>query len=263
MSEGPGTRPGVLIPMRLSSHRLPKKGLLEICGRPVLEHLVDRIRCARIPEVIVLCTTTDPFDDELARAAERLGIAVFRGSVQDVLVRLRDAAMHYGIDPIVEVDGDDLLCDPEFIDRSLERIMASGADYVTFQGLPLGVAPRAVRLEAIQAACRDKPTDDTSTGPFLLLTQNPRYRVETISVEPHPGPGGRLRLTLDYPEDFALFREIFTRLYRPDHVFSLKEVLALADSEPQLLAINGHLDAQYWARFHAKTRGTTAHLSGG
>src|SRR5215213_2123633 len=100
----------VVITARLGSSRLPGKMLRDLRGRPVLEHVVDRMRLARRPEEIVLATTREPEDDALEAAARELGIAVFRGPTEDVLVRWRDAALEHRADMIVGCDGDDVLC---------------------------------------------------------------------------------------------------------------------------------------------------------
>ena len=61
-------RIGALIPVRLSSERLPGKALMEFSGRPVLWHLLDRVAASRFVDVqdIVVCTTLDSDDDPLA-----------------------------------------------------------------------------------------------------------------------------------------------------------------------------------------------------
>jgi spore coat polysaccharide biosynthesis protein SpsF len=49
------------------------------------------------------------------------------------------------------------------------------------------------------------------------------------------------RLTVDEPEDVRLMEEIFARLARPGHVVTAREVVALLDAHPELVALNAHL----------------------
>ena len=70
----------------MGSSRLPGKVLAPIAGRSILAHCVERLRAARVGEVIV-ATTTRPDDDGVAAEAERLGVTVVRGAVDDVLGR--------------------------------------------------------------------------------------------------------------------------------------------------------------------------------
>ena len=53
--------------------------------------------------------------------------------------------------------------------------------------------------------------------------------------------------TLDWPEDLALIREIYKRLYVPGQVFHLRDVMGLLRREPELLEINRHLVEAYEA----------------
>src|SRR5438876_12351415 len=103
---------GLFIPVRLDSSRLPGKALLEIMGKPVIQHLVERLKLASSPDLIVICTSIDPADDPLVRVADESGVRVFRGSKEDLLERYRQAALKNRVDLIVSVDGDDILVDP-------------------------------------------------------------------------------------------------------------------------------------------------------
>jgi spore coat polysaccharide biosynthesis protein SpsF len=52
---------------------------------------------------------------------------------------------------------------------------------------------------------------------------------------------GALRLTVDTPEDLALVRAIFERLYPQDHGFGLGEIAALLREHPEIRALNAHV----------------------
>lgn len=58
-----------------------------------------------------------------------------------------------------------------------------------------------------------------------------------------------IRITLDYPEDLKLMREIYDRLYVPGKVIKLKDILDLIDREPALAEINKGVQEKYWKRF--------------
>ena len=61
----------VFIPVRTKSTKLPNKALLEIKGKPVIKHLIDRVKSARLPDLVVLCTATDPEDEIPVKIAQR------------------------------------------------------------------------------------------------------------------------------------------------------------------------------------------------
>ena len=140
----------VFIPVRTKSTRLPNKALLDIKGKPVLEHLIERVKSAKLPNLIALCTTVNTEDEVLVRIAERNGICYFQGSEKDILDRYLKAALKYDVDFIVNVDGDDILCDPEYMDKVVEVFRRTGADYIKCEGLPFGAAPIGIKVEALK-----------------------------------------------------------------------------------------------------------------
>lgn len=233
----------IFIAVRMKSTRLPKKALLEIKGRTVIEHLIDRLKTAKLPEMIVVCTSTHPDDAVLAEVAKRNAIEGFRGSEDDKLDRFLAAALKYDIDLVVAVDGDDILCDPVYVDKTIDRLVQTGADLVTCDKLPLGTACNGTRVSALRKVCEIKKESDTEVWRGYF-TDTGLFKVEFLEPDVelvHP----EVRLTLDYPEDYELFRQIFERLYVPGRVFSLKEVVTLLQKHPRLMDINRGVQQRY------------------
>ena len=76
-----------LITARLKSTRLPKKILLEVVGKPLIVHMLDRIKNATSIDKIIICTSINPQDDPLEEIAGQEQFSCFRGREEDVLVR--------------------------------------------------------------------------------------------------------------------------------------------------------------------------------
>jgi spore coat polysaccharide biosynthesis protein SpsF len=233
----------IFLSIREKATRLPKKVLLPIKGKTVTEHLIDRLKQARKPDRIVLCTSTNPRDTVLVEIAGKCGIPHFCGSEDDKLDRYLQAARQFGIDFIVVADGDDIFCDPDFIDREIQAFGERGADYITTKDLPLGCVSFGVKTRALEQVVAIKSESDTEVwGGYF--TQTGLFRVEYVPVEAelrHP----EIRLTLDYREDFELIERIFEHLYVPGKVFSLKEILNLVLNHPELLNINARMQELY------------------
>jgi spore coat polysaccharide biosynthesis protein SpsF (cytidylyltransferase family) len=111
----PMPRTVATIEARMTSTRLPGKALKEAVGKPMLELMIERLRRAPSLDGIVVATTTNATDDAVEALARRLGVGVWRGSENDVLQRVLDAATHYNIDVIVETTGDCPLIDPAVV----------------------------------------------------------------------------------------------------------------------------------------------------
>ncbi len=163
-------RSATLITARLGSSRLPSKMLAEVGGSTALEVLVRRLRTGQRPDMIVLATTAETQDDELAAAAEALAVTVFRGPTSDILERWRQAAAAHEIDLLVACDGDDLFCDPEHVDRVVEAHERTGAEYITCVDLPFGAAPTGIARTGLERVCERKhDTDTEGQGRFFAV----------------------------------------------------------------------------------------------
>ena len=90
----------------MTSTRLPGKVLLPLERKPVLEHLIQRVRRAKYLDEIVVATTVNAADDPITELCKKMDVKFFRGSEEDVLKRVLFAAKSAGADLICELMGD-------------------------------------------------------------------------------------------------------------------------------------------------------------
>ena len=108
-----------IIEARMTSSRLPGKVLLQSAGKPMLEHLVNRLRVVPSLDGIVLATTVNATDDILEEFSRRVGICCYRGSEEDVMARVIEAAELADADIVVEITGDCPIIDPQIIEQTI------------------------------------------------------------------------------------------------------------------------------------------------
>ena len=217
-------RTAIFIPARLESHRLPQKHLLKIKECECIAHLIDRVKLTKLPRLIFLCVPMTLINNKLIDLAERENILWIQGDATDILKRYINATYYWGIDFIVNIDGDDLFCEPSYIDKIIERYLETNCDVVSCKGLPFGVAPLGFTSNALRVLVREGKGGDTGWG--KLFTENTDFNREIIQAEPkHNHP--EMRLSLDTIDDFQKFSYIFEKLYKPDKVFSLDEIIKL------------------------------------
>lgn len=228
--------------------------MLKIKGKALIEHLIERVKTAKLPNLVILCITTRPEDSIFTRIAKKCGVECFRGSEKDILDRYLNAALKYDVDFIVNVDGDDIFCDPELIDKTIEAFLKTGPSFIKWKDLPLGAAPCGIKFEALKKACEIKDESNTETGWSAYFTDTNLFDVEYLETEDKELKHPEIRMTLDYPEDLRFVEEIFNRLYSPEKVFTLREILDLLRKQPHLLEINKGVQDKYWKRFKQKAR---------
>ncbi len=81
-----------IIQARMGANRLPGKPLMLIKGKPMLWHLIERLRRSKLVDKIIVATTVNPKDKAIVDFADRYSIPVMRGKEEDVLDRFYEAA---------------------------------------------------------------------------------------------------------------------------------------------------------------------------
>lgn len=227
----------IFITARTKSTRLFKKVLLKIKNKTVLEHLIDRLKLAKLPDLIVVCTSDNPKDAILCDIAKKNQIKCFRGSEEDVLNRFSKAASAYGVDFIVVTWGDELFCDPEYVDKTIELFKKTNADFIKCDELPLGAYSYGLKVTALNRVCKIKNESDTEVWGGYFTKKN-GFKVKHLKVDDKALKHPEIRITLDYPEDFKLVKKIFNKLYKNGRIFPLREIIKLLKENPELMDIN-------------------------
>jgi spore coat polysaccharide biosynthesis protein SpsF len=215
---------------------------------------MDRVKTAKLPNLIVLCTTTKPDDSVFVDIAKGYGVECFRGSEKDIIDRYFEATLKYDIDFIVNVDGDDVFCDPQLIDKTIEIFFETGASVVKWNDLPLGSSPMGIKVEALKKVHETKDENDTETGWGMYFTDTSLFDVKYVLPDDEELKHPEVRMTVDYPEDLKFVKEIFNRLYTPGKVFTLTDILRLLKREPHLAEINKRVQNKYWKRFRKRAK---------
>ena len=65
---------GYLITGRLKSTRLPKKLLIKVKGKPILSHMIDRLKLTKNVDEIIICTSINKQDKPLGSLAKESNI---------------------------------------------------------------------------------------------------------------------------------------------------------------------------------------------
>lgn len=235
---------GAVIVARMRSSRFPGKSLVTIADKPSLAHLLERVRRVAAIQDIVIATTDHVADDVLADFARSQKIACFRGSEDDVMGRVLQAAESIGLDVIVHLTGDCPLMDAELITQVLKIFHSEKVDYAkNFQfGLnanPNLSFPRGLEIEVFKTSALAEVAA-TTQDPWLRehvtepLYTWPQFKVTTL-VAPKDLARPDLRLCVDTPEDHTLVQAVFENLQKD---FSTRDVIAFLDAHPEIRALN-------------------------
>jgi spore coat polysaccharide biosynthesis protein SpsF len=221
----------------MGSSRLPGKVLRDLGSRPVLGWVVDAARDSGAVDEVVVSTTTEAIDDDVAVRAGELGATVVRGPVDDVLTRYLMAIDASRADVVVRLTADCPLLDPSLIALIVDAFDPSQLDYLS-TNLPRSLAHGwDVEVASVDALRRagDAADDYHRVHVTSYLYSHPdEFRIAGIAFTP---PCDDLRVTLDEPADAELIDAIVAELGR-ERARQWREVVALLRARPDLVALN-------------------------
>lgn len=226
-----------IVEARMGSTRLPGKSMRSLLGKPLVEHVLARIKRATRVNAVVLATSDSPKDDVLASHVAALGIPVHRGDEHDVLDRILGAARRYGATIHVQCWGDCPFVDADQIDAVVSKLHAEPLDVVTnFLGtrsVPHGLETLAMRVAALEEADRQTqghPYHREHGTTYLYETRGAFRvgRVDDRSEIAYP----KLDLTINTEQDFLFVEALYEAI---GSTASVAAVIDLLRRRPQLL----------------------------
>ncbi len=203
-----------IVVARSKSTRLPGKATLPIASVGALEHLFARLDIAKDRQLlttVVFCTTTDNSDDGLANLASDFNVPVFRGDVDNVLKRMSLAFEAFSDHELVlRITGDDILCDPTYLGKTIDFHLSTGADYTDAKALPSGTEVEVFDSSVLRYLLRY--AHDTSGTEYLTnyIADNKHiFSCESLPVDSCHQVNARL--TLDTPEDYLVINTMIQK----------------------------------------------------
>jgi len=120
----------VVIQARTDSNRLPRKVLSIIEGKPMLWHVVNRIKKMKYDEIVV-ATTKRKIDDDIVKITKKLKVKCFRGKTNNVLDRFYQVGLKFKADVIIRITADCPLIDPNVSQEVLNTFLKGDYDYIS------------------------------------------------------------------------------------------------------------------------------------
>lgn len=223
-----------IIQARMTSTRLPGKVLMPIHGVKSLERMIGRVRKAQNLEKLVVATTENTTDDPVVALCESIGVSVFRGDEDDVLLRFRQTAEHYGAKTVVRLTADCPMLDPQVLDQIIEGFLSGDWDYYSNtrdRTYPDGLDCEAFTLEALLRASEEAQGSGEREHVTPFINSENGFKVGQLT---YLADFSHVRWTLDTARDFAVISKLVSLVSDDYHWL---EVLAIATRYPELLGL--------------------------
>jgi len=234
-----------IIQARMGSSRLAGKVLQPVAGRPVLWHVVHRLKKCRELDEVRIATTTHSQDDPIIAFAKQEGVPVTRGSEDNVLQRYQLAVDESQADIIIRVTGDAPLIDTTIIDVMLAKMRETGADICGGGGLDadvihegFSVVSRRLFDELVRNGGHDPSVREHVIYKFDEYV--PDLVPSVITFDPRHFFKGA-RISVDTPADITFIDTLYDKLEAEPGEIDLGDVVDLLKREPELMRINSHV----------------------
>lgn len=229
------------IEARMTSSRMPGKVLKPAAGRSMLSHLVRRLNAVPSLHGIIVATTVNPQDDPIVQAAAELGVGCSRGSEDDVLARVIDAAKSGGAEVVVEITGDCPIIDPEIVEQAIRMFQANSCDYLSnavVRSYPDGMDVQVFRLATLERSAAMTSDRLDREHVTLHIRNHPELFSHIHLVAPPELHWPELGLTLDEVADYELLRRMIEHFEPTQPLFGCLDAVRLLRTNPEWVEIN-------------------------
>ena len=233
-----------IIQARITSTRLPGKVLMDIEGKPMLWHVINRLKFSEKLDNIILAIPDTKESDVLEKFVKENNIKYFRGSKEDVLSRYYETAKKFKIDVIVRITSDCPLIDPKIVDLVIQKHLDSETDYTSNtleRTFPRGLDVEVFNFKVLEKTQKEARKNYQREHVTPYIYEHPEiFELQHIEAK---GKLRRpdLRLTVDTKEDLQLIKEIYRRLYKPKKIFYGEKIIDLLKKHQQLTLINKNI----------------------
>jgi len=219
---------GCIILVRYNSRRLPGKALMMLDDKPLLRHVYDALGSVFSADDIVIATSIEPSDDDIADYCQREHMKCYRGSLQNVAERFLSAAQQNSLDYAIRINGDNL-----FVELSTVRRMIEDADKSKdfYSNVPGRSFPFGMSVEMVKTSFYEKFLSDINESPnyqehvTLYLYDHPEIGNRKYYVNDEYPEASGVHLSIDTPQDAEIAQRMLNQLPKPIYKNELSTIV--------------------------------------
>ncbi len=212
------TKPKVvaIIQARMGSTRLPGKTMMDICGKPMLQRVIERVQRAKTVDEVVVAVPSPTADNhhcqDMCDVVVGAGASWFvpdKANEDDVLARYAEAADYGKADVIIRITADCPLIDPDVIDEVVGVFLAQSPDYCS--NTRVRTYPRGLDVEVFTRAELERVAKET-TKPYDRehVTPGIYNHPDTNAIQvTGGGTDGSVNWSVNTQEDLDRVRQIY------------------------------------------------------
>jgi len=229
----------IIIQARMSTTRFPGKVLKELRKKTLLQWMIERVSKSSLADKIIIATSVCVDDDPIANWCKVNNHICYRGELENVLSRFYHAARKFNAQTIVRLTADCQIIDAKVIDEHIRFYHKHHYDYVSngpVMTYPDGMGVEVFSYLALKKACQKAILPSEKEHVTSYIYKHPEEF--TLFNLKYKKDYSWIRVTIDYPEDFTLVKNIVDALQPINASFSLEDIISYIEKNPSLININ-------------------------
>ena len=230
----------VLIQARCGSSRLPNKVLKDLCGKPALQRMIERVQRSELVDEIMVVTSIEKNNLPILKLCSEIGVRVGIGSENDVLDRFYQTAKLLQPEYVIRLTADCPCFDAELLDAAIESLEAD-TDYLgmTSESFADGLDLEIMKYHALEKAWKEANHSFEREHVTQFIVRRPEI-FKLQNFESPIGYFGNHRWTVDEPEDFELVKHVYEYFSNSEigMNFGYKDIIMYLDEHSEVADLN-------------------------
>ncbi len=230
----------VMIQARCGSTRLPNKVLKDLCGKPALQRMIERVQKSKIVDEVMVVTSIERNNLPIINLCSDIGIRVGIGSESDVLDRFYQTAKLLKPEYVIRLTADCPCFDAELLDMAISE-MNEGSDYMGMisESFADGLDLEIMKFSALERSWKEANHTFEREHVTQYIVRHPEF-FKLQDFKSPIGDFGDNRWTVDEAEDFLVVQHIYEHFINSDigDRFNYKDILEYLNENPDIKAIN-------------------------
>ena len=229
-----------MIQARCGSTRLPNKVLKDLCGKPALQRMIERVQRSKMVDEVMVVTSIERNNLPILKLCSELGVRVGIGSENDVLDRFYQTVKLLRPEYIIRLTADCPCFDADLLDMALSE-MDEDTDYMGMlsESFADGLDLEIIKYSALEKSWKEATHSFEREHVTQYIVRHP----ETFKLQDFKSPIGDFgenRWTVDESEDFEVVQRIYEHFINSasGDNFTYKDILDYLNENPEIKAIN-------------------------
>lgn len=234
----------LVIQARMNSKRFPGKMTKNLCGKPLITRILERVKRVKNISRIILATTKRRDDDILVKIAKKNKVEVFRGSENDLVDRYYQAVRDKKVSHIMRLPGDNPIPEPTEYSRLIKYHLKAKNDFSSNlcnfmgNGYPDGIGVEIFTIDALKKIWNNekrKRFREHLALNFYDYSKDEKnakfnFKIGTISC-PKVFSRPKLIFDINKPKDYLFIKEIYEFFLPQKLFFTIKDVIKWYDNK--------------------------------